>query len=239
MHCRFETTNSQRCAVGKKLTMRCRFATTRHYSNRNGGAAPEPDHQEWPYSGFVIQQEKLDSFLAIGFPVHVLGDISNNEFSWPGETRTMWQRLVFLFGGFLVTTLFAVAGEKAPNDAKDLQGTWQVIDLEANGEKKPANEFEGWNIIIKGDEIWLEKPTGVDPKLKYKLDPTKKPKTIDLTVQEGKDKGKVVLGIYSLEKGQLRLCINTFGDPSFRPKEFKTHDKDGVGFATLKRIKAK
>jgi len=51
--------------------------------------------------------------------------------------------------------------------------------------------------------------------------------------------GKVVLGIYELQKDQLRLCINIFGDASFRPSEFRTQDRDGVAFATLEREKAK
>jgi uncharacterized protein (TIGR03067 family) len=149
----------------------------------------------------------------------------------------MWQRWIFLFGVFFCTGLFTYAGEKAPNDAKDLQGTWQVVGLEANGEKKPTDEFQEIKVVIQKDEIWVVKPAGADPKLKFKLNPGKKPKTIDLIVQEGKDKGKVVPGIYSLKKGQLRLCLNIFGDPLVRPKEFKTQDRDGVAFATLERAK--
>jgi hypothetical protein len=65
------------------------------------------------------------------------------------------------------------------------------------------------------------------------------PKTIDLIVQEGNDKGKVAPGNYGSDKGQLRLCINTFDDPSYRPMDFKTQDRDGVGFAVLERFRDK
>ena len=92
-------------------------------------------------------------------------------------------------------------------------------------------------VTIVCKALWLIKPEGADPKLKYQLDPAKK--TIDLTVLEGKDAGKVVPGIYSLEKGQLRLCINIFGDPSIRPSEYRTQQGDGAVFATLERSKAK
>ena len=129
--------------------------------------------------------------------------------------------------------------QKPTDDTQKLQGTWQIIDLEANGGKKPAEEIQGWKIIFQGDEVWIIKPEGADPKLKFKLDPEKKPKTIDLVVQEGKDKGKVARGIYSLEKGQVRLCINIFGNPDFRPQEFKTQDRDGVGYCTLEPLKTK
>jgi uncharacterized protein (TIGR03067 family) len=151
----------------------------------------------------------------------------------------MRRQFVFLFASFLLTAGLAGAKEAPADDASDLQGTWQVLGLEANGAKQPADDFQGWKVVFKGDEMWVVKPSKTDPKLKFKLDPTKGPKTIDLIVQEGKDKGKVAPGIYALGNGRLRLCINIFGDLSYRPKAFKTRERDGVGFATLERVKAK
>lgn len=147
----------------------------------------------------------------------------------------MLQRFVFFIGCLLVFSTATIAGENKPARVDNLQGTWQILILEGNGEKKPAEEAQQLKIVIKGDELWLVRPTGPDPKTKFTLEPEKK--TIDLTVQEGNDKGKVVLGIYSLQKGQLRLCINIFGEPSFRPSEFRTQEGDGVAFATLERVK--
>jgi uncharacterized protein (TIGR03067 family) len=146
---------------------------------------------------------------------------------------------VLVLVGLLVIPLLALAKETPPGDAGELQGAWQVVGLEANGEKKAAEEFREWKVVFKNDEIWVAKPEGTDPKLKFKLDPTKSPKTIDLIVQEGKNKGKVAPGIYDLGNGRLRLCLNVFGNPSYRPGEFKTKEGDGVGFATLERVKAK
>jgi uncharacterized protein (TIGR03067 family) len=151
----------------------------------------------------------------------------------------MRRQVVFLFVGFLFATVIAPAKGTLAGDAGELQGTWQVVDLEANGAKKPSEEIQGWKVIFKDDEVWLVKPSGTDPKLKFKLDPTKDPKTIDLIVQEGQDKGKVAPGIYALGNSQLRLCINIFGDLSYRPREFKTKERDGVGFLTLERVEAK
>jgi uncharacterized protein (TIGR03067 family) len=151
----------------------------------------------------------------------------------------MRPQCAFVLVAFLFTTGIALAKEPPSGDARGLQGTWQMVDLEANGEKKPPEDIQGWKIIFEEDELWLVKPSGADPRLKFKLDPTKGPKTIDLIVQEGKDKGKVAPGIYALDNGRLRLCINIFGDLSYRPGEFKTREGDGVGFATLERVKAK
>jgi uncharacterized protein (TIGR03067 family) len=149
------------------------------------------------------------------------------------------QRFLFFFVGFILLTSLALAKEPVSGSVNKLQGAWRIVDLEANGTKKPAEETQGWKIIFKGDEMWVIKPTGTDPKLKFKLDPTKNPQTIDLIVQQGKDKGKVVPGIYAFGNGQLRLCINLFGDRSYRPREFKTQERDGVGFATLEQVNDK
>jgi uncharacterized protein (TIGR03067 family) len=153
------------------------------------------------------------------------------------RTRIMLKRLAVLFG-YSLFAFIAIAGEKTPDQPTSLQGTWEIRELEANGEKKPADDVQGMKVIIQKDEFWLVKPSGTDPKLKFTLG-GKNPRTIDLVVQEGKDKGKVVLGIYSLRDNQLRLCLNIFGDPKFRPSEFKTQQRDGVAFATLERVKDK
>ncbi len=147
-------------------------------------------------------------------------------------------RYGFLLVGFLFIGTLSLAQDADSGDAKLIQGTWQIVELEANGAKKAAEEFEGWKMIFQNDEVWVVKPSGSDPKLKFKLDSGKSPKTIDLIVQEGKDKGKVAPGIYAFANGQLRLCINIFGDLTYRPKEFKTQDKDGVGFAVLERVQS-
>jgi uncharacterized protein (TIGR03067 family) len=146
-------------------------------------------------------------------------------------------QFALMFGGVLLAAGIAWSQQTISGDAGNLQGTWQVVDLEANGEKKPAEEIQGWKLTFKNDELWLDKPTGSDPKLKFKLDAAQSPKRIDLIVQEGKDKGRVAPGIYALANGQLRLCINIFGNPSYRPREFKTQDQDGTGFVILERVK--
>jgi len=64
------------------------------------------------------------------------------------------------------------------------------------------------------------------------------PKTIDLTPLDGSRKGSIVPGIYSLQEGQLRLCINIWGkDPAKRPTEFKVQEGDGFVCVILERKK--
>ncbi len=158
-------------------------------------------------------------------------------------------RGVIIASGFLLaaTVLMGIvpwrliaAEPKSANDAKDLQGTWQAVDLEANGEKKPGDEAKELQVVFKGDLVYAVKPEGDGRKVKFKLDSSKTPKTIDLIAIDESDKGKIAAGIYSLENGRLRLCVNLFGkDTTQRPTEFKTQSGDGVGFVTLERAKRK
>jgi uncharacterized protein (TIGR03067 family) len=140
----------------------------------------------------------------------------------------------------IVPWQLVAAEPKSADDAKSLQGTWQAVDLEANGEKRPDDQAKELQLVFTGDEVFAVKPQGEDPRNKFKLDSSKSPKTIDLIPCDGESKGKRFAGIYDLKDGQLRLCINIFGqDSTQRPTEFKTKAGDGVVFATLKREKRK
>lgn len=133
----------------------------------------------------------------------------------------------------------AAAEPQCANEAKLLQGTWQVIDLQANGEKKPDDEIKQMQIIISGDDLVI-KPDGEGRRCKFTLDTAKTPKAIDLVPGDGPSKGKTFPGIYSLQDGKLRLCINIFRQHTGqRPTEFKTQPGDGTAFVTLERVKQK
>ncbi len=83
----------------------------------------------------------------------------------------------------------------------------------------------------RGDEVVV--------KGTFKLDPTKKPKTIDMTVTEGRreqDQGKELHGIYELTKDGLKWCTSEPGGTE-RPKEFATKEGTRDLFVTLKKEK--
>ena len=149
----------------------------------------------------------------------------------------MLNRVLCVFAACSFVAVMAAADDKSANDAKKLQGAWQAVEIEANGEKSPADQVKELKIVIKGDEIFVVRPKGEEPRNKFKLDPGKTPKTIDVIPIDGQDKGTIHAGIYSLTKGRLTLCLNIFGkDPALRPTEFKTKASDGVGLVTLERI---
>jgi uncharacterized protein (TIGR03067 family) len=159
------------------------------------------------------------------------------------ELLTMLYRILCVFAAFWFVTAAAFAEDKKADDksaadAKRLQGTWQVVEGEANGEKLPEEQMKELKLVFKDDEVWAVKPQGEDPKSKFKLDAGKTPKAIDVISLDGPAKGKTMAGIYARKKGRLTLCINIFSeDPSVRPTEFKTKENSGVILVTLEREK--
>ena len=71
-------------------------------------------------------------------------------------------------------------------------------------------------------------------KFTYKLDPTRKPKEIDLTWAEFANKGKVQLAIYELDGDARKICESPVG--RVRPKKFESNKGSGQSMLTLKRV---
>jgi len=124
----------------------------------------------------------------------------------------------------------ADAKEDAAKDKEKLQGTWQVVGGEEQGEKIADAKLKmaDMRFIIDGDKIRKEKGKGGT----FKLDPTKKPKEIDLS-----DDKETVKGIYSLDGDTLKFCVASAGND--RPTDFTTKKGDGRGLFVLKRDKDK
>src|SRR5262249_40196549 len=55
---------------------------------------------------------------------------------------------------------------------------------------------------------------------RQRLDPSRSPKAIDVTVTEGLNKGAVMLGIYEIDGDTLKVCFDEEGEK--RPTEFKS-----------------
>jgi len=147
-------------------------------------------------------------------------------------------RVLCVFAVCCFALLIALANNTSASEAKDdLQGAWQAVDGEVNGKKLPADQVDELQVVIKADKLEI-KPDGEGRKTTFKLDGSKTPPTIDLTPFDGPRKGSVVPGIYSLQNGELKLCINIWGkDPAKRPTEFRAQEGDGLVLVTLQRKK--
>jgi uncharacterized protein (TIGR03067 family) len=126
-------------------------------------------------------------------------------------------------------------------DVKKLQGKWQVIKWVDEGEKPaPADEIKDFTFEFKDDQVWLQHDKDGKPKpAKYAIDPSKKPKHFDYTLDLGKGLELLHQGIYKLEGDELSICILGDGENKDlkRPTEFKGSEAGRQILFVLKRIK--
>ncbi len=141
----------------------------------------------------------------------------------------------------LVVGLLLGAEQKkgdAKKDREALQGTWMPVSSEQAG-KDQSEEAKEHRLIFEKDTFTVKRGDEVVVKGTFKLDPTKKPKTIDMTVTEGRreqDQGKELHVIYELTKDGLKWCTSEPGGTE-RPKEFATKEGTRDLFVTLKKEK--
>ncbi len=125
------------------------------------------------------------------------------------------------------------AGDKddaVKKDMKLLQGTWLMESFEINGKPLPAEKVKSIKVTIKGDRYSVD--LGEKSfELTFKIDPTKKPKAIDLTVTMGDEKA-VTHGIYEVSADTFKVCRTTEAGKE-RPTTFS--GKEGMAFAVYKR----
>jgi uncharacterized protein (TIGR03067 family) len=152
----------------------------------------------------------------------------------------MLRHVLFLCAAFCLIPALAVAEKPSANSTeKDLQGTWQAVDAEGNGARLDEDKIKETQIVIESNTLGI-KPDGEGRKTTFTVDAGKTPGTINLIPLDGGRKGSIVPGIYSMQDGQLKICINIWGkDPTRRPAEFKTQQGDGCVYVTLKRTAQK
>ena len=118
-------------------------------------------------------------------------------------------------------------------DMDALQGKWQLVSLDRDG--KSADVPKDAVRVIKDDTYSISPRPGVTINGTFKIDPTAKPKTIDITQTSGDNKGKTSLGIYDLDGDTLKIAWAPPGKD--RPTEFKSADGSGVLYAVHKKVK--
>ena len=124
-----------------------------------------------------------------------------------------------------------VAGQgNGKGDAKEIEGTWTFVSAVKGGKKKDFGD-DSVSLVFKSGKLTITK--GDETKNgTYKIDPAKKPKHIDMTVEENQIKG-----IYDLQGTTLRICGSAMGDD--RPTEFKSDEGSQIMLLTLRREKTK
>lgn len=131
--------------------------------------------------------------------------------------------VVFLFG---VATLAAQPSDDAvKKEMKLFQGKWQATFAQSfDGQEQSAVEIELTKLEVDGDQFTL-KTGSLTVKGTFKIDPTKKPKAIDIYFGNNPEPG--LRGIYEIKDDTRRSCFSMPGKD--RPTEFKK----GKGYQNL------
>jgi uncharacterized protein (TIGR03067 family) len=142
--------------------------------------------------------------------------------------------------------LLAVCLTLAADDPKDakkkaldqLQGTWTASGVEFNGEKVEADIVKNLALVIDGDKMAIKGDSAEVEKYgkaTLKIDPTTTPKTIDISITGGAEKGTTFEGIYEVDKDELKLCVKLGGKE--RPAKFESKAGTQDVLAVFKREK--
>jgi uncharacterized protein (TIGR03067 family) len=125
--------------------------------------------------------------------------------------------------------------DAAKKELENLQGHWVMTSLEINGERIAAERFQNSRLEIKGDHYTINTGKGTHEAI-ITIDPTKNPKTIDMKLADGDNKGETAEGIYKLEGDTLTICRPRL-PPRPRPTEFSTKPGTDCFLVVWKREK--
>jgi uncharacterized protein (TIGR03067 family) len=129
------------------------------------------------------------------------------------------------------------ADEKADleKEVKKFQGAWTIESSETGGKKLPTDDLKGFVVTFEGNKHTVKNGDAMIQIGTQKLDPTKSPKAIDVTMTEGPNKGAVMLGIYKFDGDTLIACFDPQGKK--RPTEFKSEAGSENFVNVHKRVK--
>ena len=144
-----------------------------------------------------------------------------------------------------VVPVSSVSVKDAPagrDDRTAIQGRWQVLSVEVGGKLENITSTGHGPTLITRDRIIpaRQPPTDSPPtEVRYTLDPSRDPGTIDLENPKGPDisdpdLGGPILGIYRLEGNHLTLCLGAPGKP--RPTAFATDPGSQSRLMNLRRL---
>jgi|SRR5262245_1709965 len=137
--------------------------------------------------------------------------------------------------GFAASSTLADEKADLEKEIKMFQGTWTIESSETGGQKIPTDQLKGFIVIFEDDKHTLKMGDEVFQVGTQKLDPSKSPKTIDVTMTEGPSKGTIMLGIYEFNGDALKVCFDPEGKK--RPTEFKSAPGSATFLNVHKRVK--
>jgi uncharacterized protein (TIGR03067 family) len=141
-------------------------------------------------------------------------------------------------------TLLAADGPAKDNAIKaefdKLRGTWVTVSLVNNGktlvdEKTPPKERPNTTVAYDSDKWLVKAGDKIVATGKFTIDPSKKPKEIDILDESGVKNDQTKLGIYELDGDTYKFCLAPAGKP--RPTDFSCKEGSGHSLGVSKREK--
>jgi len=130
-----------------------------------------------------------------------------------------------------LTAFRGVQEKKAAKSDTDLiQGTWLVESAMDDGLELADEIRDMIKFHVAGDKLEI-KFGEVAMKGSYKVDETKKPKTVDITLESGEG----MIGIYETMGNKVKFCMALNDKGTQRPKEFTSPAGSGYKLVVLKR----
>jgi uncharacterized protein (TIGR03067 family) len=130
--------------------------------------------------------------------------------------------------------VFGLVGDAARTDLQSLQGTWNVLAGNEGGKTLPPPRVKGSKMIVK-DNVMKVHEQDKQLEMTFTLDASGEPRTIDMTIAEGKRKGEVARGVYILDGDMLKICFAPQGQP--RPANFLPRQGSAEMLFVLRRAR--
>ncbi|MBI3408399.1 MAG: sigma-70 family RNA polymerase sigma factor [Planctomycetes bacterium] len=135
----------------------------------------------------------------------------------------------------------ATGADEIKKELEKFVGDWKIVEMEFSGQKVPAKVAEQLKESFTTEKLTMVGGlaqgggefvvTDRTEEISFKIDPTKRPRAIDLLLANDKK----LLGIYEFKGDALRMCIDYAATE--RPTEFTSKGKEGVSYTVLKREK--
>jgi uncharacterized protein (TIGR03067 family) len=141
--------------------------------------------------------------------------------------------------GLMLASSLLMAAD-APKDAvkkeyDKFEGTWKMESFTVDGKPTPIETFAEFRMTLKGENFTTVTAEGKTNGT-YKVDPSKSPKTIDITFTGGPLDGLTMLGVYKLDGDTYTVCLPAGGGKE-RAKELDSKPGSGLVLEVLKRVK--
>jgi uncharacterized protein (TIGR03067 family) len=146
----------------------------------------------------------------------------------------MLLKICVVFGVAMTLSLRARGADDARNAGDNIDGTWLPSAAELGGKPWPEQFRKITKLVVDGDKYIVTVGEAPD-KGTIKLDPSAKPRALDVTGTEGPNKGKTFLAIYERNGDTLRICYDLSGKA--RPSEFKSTEGSMLFLVTYERQK--